>query len=537
MFAGVAERRSSVVVALAALLLGVGALVLTGPAPPADAAAPAYDVLLEGELHPGVTWSRLRTGDPLAVDVARVAHDAPVRLVPVISGGQLYENPPAPRHATTSDMCASVGGVVCVNADYWICPTCGPPGGGVVVDGVPLRTPSAVHPQVTVLDDGTLTADELQIDVVLEAVFEPEEQDVVEGVLEEPEPPRTETLMIHELNRSIPDGVVLHSPAWATTTQRGPDTTEVTFGGPVPAIGTAGDVEIRAIGGNDAAIPGDGFVLVATGDARPGFADRLEEFRRADRLVLRVTANLPARMSTGGHPVILRDGQPVELEQRDPKVRNRHPRTIIGWNDAGDLWLLTIDGRQRGHSAGVTLREAADHVQQLGATDAMNLDGGGSSTFVTGVPCTDGRAPCVRNRPSDGRERRLSTALALVPTQGTSVSTTPFPPAPTPPPTTAPPPPTTTTAPPPPPPTTTTTTTPPPPTTAPSTTVPVSMPPRPPQPTRIDPELAAPELEIRADDAPRSKTLPAAAAASAIVVAGLATLRSWRRLHAGAISG
>lgn len=536
MFAGVAERRRSAVVALAALLLGVGALVVSGPAPAVDAAAPAYDVLLETELHPGVAWSRLRTADPLAVDVARVAHDAPVRLVPVVSGGQLYENPPAPRHATPSSMCASVGGVVCVNADYWICPTCGPPGGGVVVDGVPLRTPSVVHPQFSVLEDGSLTADELRIAVALEAVFEPEEQGVVEGVLEEPEPARTETLVVHEVNRSIPDGVVLHSPAWASTTQRGPDTTEATFGGPVPAIGTAGHVEIRTIGGPDVAIPADGFVLVATGDARAGFADRIEEFRHADRLVLRVTANLPAQTSTGGHPVILRDGQPVELEQRDPKVRNRHPRTIIGWNDAGDLWLLTIDGRQRGHSVGVTLGEAAAHMRELGASDAMNLDGGGSSTFVTGVPCTDGRAPCVRNRPSDGRERRLSTALALVPTQGTSVSTTPFPPAPPPPPTTAPPPPTTTAPPPPPPTTTTTTTTLPPPTTAPSTTVPVSVPPRPPQPTRIDPELAAPELEIRTGDAPRSKAFPAASAAGAILFSGLATLRSWRRLHAGSLS-
>ena len=67
--------------------------------------------------------------------------------------------------------------------------------------------------------------------------------------------------------------------------------------------------------------------------------------------------------------------------------------------------MITIDGRS-GYSRGVSLAAAARLANRLGATEAVNLDGGGSTTFVT-----HGR---VRNRTSDGRERGVVNALALV---------------------------------------------------------------------------------------------------------------------------
>jgi exopolysaccharide biosynthesis protein len=64
-----------------------------------------------------------------------------------------------------------------------------------------------------------------------------------------------------------------------------------------------------------------------------------------------------------------------------PKVR--HPRTAAGVTvDGRTLILLVVDGRQPGYSIGVTLPELADLMIGLGADDAINLDGGGSSTFV-----------------------------------------------------------------------------------------------------------------------------------------------------------
>ncbi len=64
-----------------------------------------------------------------------------------------------------------------------------------------------------------------------------------------------------------------------------------------------------------------------------------------------------------------------------PKAR--HPRTAAGVTaDGRSLILVVIDGRQPAHSIGVTLPELADIMIGLGAADALNLDGGGSSTFV-----------------------------------------------------------------------------------------------------------------------------------------------------------
>jgi exopolysaccharide biosynthesis protein len=59
----------------------------------------------------------------------------------------------------------------------------------------------------------------------------------------------------------------------------------------------------------------------------------------------------------------------------------RHPRAAIGVSDR-DLYLVTCDGRRTGVDAGLTLEELAAFMLALGCRDAMNLDGGGSTTHV-----------------------------------------------------------------------------------------------------------------------------------------------------------
>lgn len=77
----------------------------------------------------------------------------------------------------------------------------------------------------------------------------------------------------------------------------------------------------------------------------------------------------------------------------------RHPRTAVGLDATGKrLIILVIDGRQKDWSIGLTLPELADLMIELGATTAINLDGGGSSAFIY-TPQTG--EPPVTNRPSD----------------------------------------------------------------------------------------------------------------------------------------
>ncbi len=106
-------------------------------------------------------------------------------------------------------------------------------------------------------------------------------------------------------------------------------------------------------------------------------------------------------VAIGGHPILVADGKRVPFGPGDP----RHPRTIIGWNSRY-LYFVVVDGRRSDLSAGMTNAEMASLMRRLACTDAMNLDGGGSSTFWLG-----GR---VMNVPSDGRERGIANSLILL---------------------------------------------------------------------------------------------------------------------------
>ena len=93
---------------------------------------------------------------------------------------------------------------------------------------------------------------------------------------------------------------------------------------------------------------------------------------------------------------------------------NRHPRSAVGISRNGRyLILMTIDGRQAGYSEGTTTGETAEWIRKLGAYNALNLDGGGSTALVIEGP--DG-SPLVLNRPCGpppGTERRVANHLGV----------------------------------------------------------------------------------------------------------------------------
>lgn len=112
----------------------------------------------------------------------------------------------------------------------------------------------------------------------------------------------------------------------------------------------------------------------------------------------------------GGGPVLVRGGQrqrivPSGDGYSSSSMFERHPRSAVAWNDKY-LYLVEVDGRQRGLSVGMTLEEFATWLVKLGCREAMNLDGGGSATFWY-----DGR---IRNSPCDGHERAIANALVVV---------------------------------------------------------------------------------------------------------------------------
>jgi muramoyltetrapeptide carboxypeptidase len=113
-----------------------------------------------------------------------------------------------------------------------------------------------------------------------------------------------------------------------------------------------------------------------------------------------------------GGPLLLQGGVPLADAAVESFSRvfalARHPRTALGVRADGTLLLLTVDGREAGHSVGMSLPELSALLRELGAVDAINLDGGGSTTMVVG-----GRTV---NRPSDaGGERETADALLVFP--------------------------------------------------------------------------------------------------------------------------
>lgn len=75
---------------------------------------------------------------------------------------------------------------------------------------------------------------------------------------------------------------------------------------------------------------------------------------------------------------------PADLSFNYAWAEIRQPRTMVGIDRRGRLLLVTVDGRQPGVSEGLTLEEEADLMKSLGAEDAMNLDGGGSTAMASG---------------------------------------------------------------------------------------------------------------------------------------------------------
>jgi hypothetical protein len=192
--------------------------------------------------------------------------------------------------------------------------------------------------------------------------------------------------------------LVQFTPRWGARTPPARSGVEVTV---------RGDTLGRVHAGGGTPIPADGFVLSGSGDA----ARFLTRGVRGDQVNVTTSLRTP-----GGAPLLIADlagvvsGGPRLVDHGRIAMRTRaegferpglygrfvaarNPRTLAGVTDTGALLLVTVDGRRPGYSVGVSLPEAARLMKSLGARDALNLDGGGSTTMVFG-----GR---VVNRPSD----------------------------------------------------------------------------------------------------------------------------------------
>ncbi len=408
---------------MASLTLGL-AMLFAIPAGAETVVPPGYRVAAEEELAPGVHHLEIVSDAPMVANVARVAKDAPVSFRAVLSNEKVAGD--APLLERTSSMCVRVSCLVALNGDFAAVGS-DQPIGGLVTGGQLLRSPSATHHQLSITRDGELLAGSFEWTGTLV-------------------PTDLRPLAVDGVN--VPQGenkVILYTSAFGPSTQpSGPVTgLEVRMVEPAGPLVLGQTTMVELVGLREGAlpepIPAGGGLLSGQGsgaEALRALWQRVEAGTAGERALLRLETPADVVESLGGSPILLREGKRWFADVDDNFTRGRHPRTLVGWNGAGDTFLVTVDGRQPGLSIGMTLAEAADFMLALGATEAINLDGGGSTTFVykgqvanqpSDVAVRKSSGQVIKHTASAGEqvvshvERPVASALALVPSTELSV--------------------------------------------------------------------------------------------------------------------
>jgi hypothetical protein len=186
--------------------------------------------------------------------------------------------------------------------------------------------------------------------------------------------------------------------------------------GIVVAVGRRLSFGSRAAWGSGSAGEGD-LLLAASGPA----AGRLRGLRRGSAVTVGYTARFadgPAaatrvRDAVGSGAILMRDGR--NLASCAGSAVQSRPRTMIAWDARGTrLWLIVVAGRARDVPVsryGLTYRQVTEVARSLGASEAVMVDGGGSSTMAVRA----GRTVHRVDAPADTPQRPVPDALVLVP--------------------------------------------------------------------------------------------------------------------------
>lgn len=197
------------------------------------------------------------------------------------------------------------------------------------------------------------------------------------------------------------------------------DTKEMHFGDRV--TGTLSKVTTYGQPGNSS-IPADGFVISIQNKA---LATQLSALPQGTEIEVSLAIDekwMDAQFILAGGPLLVKDGKVnISMPTNSLFASSRQPRTAIAVDSTGKrVFLVTVDGRLSGYSNGTSLTDLASYLISKGASAAINLDGGGSTTMA--VRQVGGYYPLLVNQPSDGYERNVSAILQVVNTAPTGTT-------------------------------------------------------------------------------------------------------------------
>jgi hypothetical protein len=298
---------------------------------------------------------------------------------------------------TVSEMARHKGATAAINAGFFL-PT-GEPAGLLKVDGEVVSDSSIPHGAVALASAGRDGDTSLLFDRVTVALRLSTSTSVIEvdGV---------------DTSRG---GTALawFTPRFFAHTDTVEEGTDWVLGGSPLAVIERRDAAMRTV------IPRDGAVLSLGGRAPPS---RVPSLKPGDQVAaqfryLTSLGSSPQSWAAAPHIVAgagllvhrgrwVTDWSPEQL--RAGFATERHPRTMIGVDRNRDIWLVTIDGRNETLSLGMNFVELQGLADRIGLVEALNLDGGGSTTMVV-----DG---AIVNHPSDkAGPRPVSDAILVFP--------------------------------------------------------------------------------------------------------------------------
>lgn len=356
---------------------------------PATSPMPAgYRITSTSAIADGVSHRSLRSANgPQAIEILHVSLDRCTTLRAVKGfAGAIGRERTSTLLRRLNDTVSVLGGV---NADFFLFTPPGVPTNAHISRGRVITGPNA-QPVFAIDRDGQTYIGTLQV-----------QGDASFG---------GKSFPIAGWNRFVPNGLALFDRSWGGQRDTATAVVEVILSPDTPrrvlqVDTTTAGMPLRA-----------GTVVLVAGRAAPAaMRTALMQLRNGDIVDVEVRLGpIDPRETVGGRPVVVIDSA-LTLAARDTVAFavTRHPRTALGMSrDGRQLWLVTVDGRQPQHSTGMSLLELGELMRSLGAVQAINLDGGGSTAMVIRNRQGD---LVVTNTPSDAQgERGVGNALAVV---------------------------------------------------------------------------------------------------------------------------
>lgn len=158
-------------------------------------------------------------------------------------------------------------------------------------------------------------------------------------------------------------------------------------------------------------IPDDGYVIASTTDQNRFLQDH---FQVGDPVKIDTWLSNPAenyKMAMGGGTLLVKDGVEAKFTHT-AGLGGNNPRTAMGASaDGKKVYLVAVDGRQKG-GKGLTLSGMASLMIELGCYNAINFDGGGSTTYVS--KAYDEESLTLKNDVSDGSMRKVADGVGVI---------------------------------------------------------------------------------------------------------------------------